>query len=417
MSQLRNYVYTAPWIILIIFGPLVQNPRNYPYGWEIPKVHFVLLICTILILLSVVDLIVSNKKIFSNLNILLISLLSLYLLFIALISPYVKTAIWGSSFRQQGVILIILILLSLFFTSKYLYSNRKLITYSFILSSIIQMFFIFQNLIPILQLSEPLKVLILGKYVFGTFGQTNFLAGHMLIGAFFSFFLIWQEKSYKIKSLTLIIFILLSFSILVSFSIWAIILLFIGIGTIYISFVLKKTLLVLNESILFLFIILNLLSFKSTLLQLVLPGWLQKEIIARLMYRKVFFQVYLSDIKSFFFGSGPDTLHKHLASHDKLPGITLDRTHDFLLDIMFNGGIILLLIFISIWGYVIYKNSKNTATHDTDIFFQISSLWILRSMVHTSSIINLISFAILFTICTTHTFLHPIDSINPQKTQ
>ncbi|BCX13672.1 MAG: hypothetical protein KatS3mg085_204 [Candidatus Dojkabacteria bacterium] len=415
MNKLKDVFYIYPWILIILAGPIIHNSQNLPFGWELPKVYFVVALCLVMLLFYIFDSLTSNFKLSTKHAFILI--LVLYLIFVGFINQNQETILLGSNYRKQGIITISVILVTLTITSKYLYIYHKTIIWTFIISGLFQIPFVIENLNFILNSQSHFRKLLDGMYVFGSFGQSNFFAGHMLIGSLFSFYFVFFYKDLKLKILSILTLFILSLCIILSYSIWAILVLLFGMLVIFFYRYFRESMYTTAVASLLIFFSFNFVSINESLFKIFMNSPLGASFYSRFEYRKAFFEVYLNDFKLFLFGSGPDTLHIVLKANDKLPGIILDRTHDFFLDIAFVGGFILLAVFCLFWLKVSLKISKARRNNLIDVCFLIANLWILRSLIHTSSIINLVEFGILVAVCSHYAFTSSPPSQYPKDSK
>ncbi|MBE0573348.1 hypothetical protein IH575_00390, partial [Candidatus Dojkabacteria bacterium] len=184
----KSKPYHLPLIITIVaaFGvavsPFIVDYATLPKGYELPKVFFYQIICSIIILLGTVLLLLNaykEQRIHLAKSFYVVLVLSVLLSLSALLSPYQEIAIWGNTFRYQGLLTYLLMIWASYVVFKVLNKNLwHLISVAIILSSILQCVAAinqFNNLMKI----DP-ELIFEGLWINGTFGQANWFAGRIL---------------------------------------------------------------------------------------------------------------------------------------------------------------------------------------------------------------------------------------------
>jgi len=405
-------------IILIIalgifVSPFIVDYSSLPQGFELPKVYFWEILSVIIITSSIFyffyNIIMSSGKfIITKDFIILFLVLSLFLIS-SVFSPFQNIAWIGNEFRYQGFITHALIVIVCFITYKFINKNNwHFICFAFVLSGLwqaidgIRQFFLIIKPNPDLYFD--------GFWVNGTFGQTNWFSGRLLIAIIFSsFYLGFRIKNYlkvnstfiNLISLEIIKMILCSFSIILmmvaialSRSIWAMITLPLIV------------LLVISYEILGYKLFLYL--FRFLCLLIILAGIFLFSIYHDYNIRvdiwqnilNIMFQQPIPDkFKRILFGYGFDTLGNVFQTFGRFKGGIIDRAHNFIFDILIQNGVIIFAPLI----YLVFKLNSilKKALKGREFTFTLIALtvWVFRSFIHESGIVNMLDFLILIS-CT-----------------
>jgi O-antigen ligase len=381
--------------LAILFSPLIVNYADLPKGYEIPKVvfwqYFPLGLLTIATIFYLINSIRAKKPQYSKDILVVIFLAGLFLL-ITQSSPYKDIALYGNSFRFQGLIthLIFLILGYLI----YKFANRKgfhLFAIAFISSGILQSYLAFDQFFNLVQ-TDP-QAILTGYYINGSFGQSNFFAGRIFLGIIFSFYyLIKPPKiigAWLTRILTFLSILVMMVALILSQSIWGVVTTIFAVVLIFLYEILSSknfvrivgagSLIALVAGV---YVIMNISTYNIRL-----DMW--KNVIDMTLGES-------STARSFFFGFGFDTLGDAFRSFGRFRGLFVDRAHNFFLDLLAQGGVSLLTSISALIIFLISKMRKNINDRIFMVLTLASVAWLFRSFVNESGIINLVDFVILF---------------------
>lgn len=415
ITKYLQYIVAVVFTGSIIAAPLFVNHDFLPGGWELPKVHFLQIISLGLILLAILVLILikSLRPKLSDINPWLIALFivviwstlfceftrkaslpglesPLYKFILDLVgisssNSQLNMAIWGNMFRDFGAITLYLVLLAIVLSIRAIPPKwKEIVPVALIFSSLVQ------SIISIFQfLNDPWTT----TRVYGTFGQPNFLAGHLLSGLVFSLYFT-LHKTKLVSILGYITSATLILGIFLTSSFWAYFITIL-LMTIYILFRSLKTsnFKRIFISILSLTGIFQLLAFVGIGRSITIP-----EIEARTRTWNETLRAYvvgyfrdplnINKLRRLLLGTGQDTLGEHMQSLRHLSNIYLDRAHNIFLDVLASLGILGVICFGGIVISSLKKSIKNLNDKYT-VFMGIAVFILLaRCLVHTSSIIN-----------------------------
>ncbi|MFQ5493677.1 MAG: O-antigen ligase family protein [Candidatus Dojkabacteria bacterium] len=396
----------------IILIPIVVDYTALPMGWELPKLYFWQMFGIFFSLAAGGWLILRKKTTKTNgvriaplftpiALILLISVSSVTSVYLRDLTPshsplyklfnfeYGNLAIFGNPFRDFGLISVI-ILISLGVAVRNLVTKRtiKYLEVAFIASSVLQ------SLIAIYQFLGLVNSPVLvrqGLYVGGTFGQPNFLTGHILVGFVLVSKWVTQFSGWK-RAFLVTIAVLMIAAIVSSFSIWsyfvaglAIILItlyeYLGVKkfvrTLYIGAAVIGVL-----AVPFVFVLLKIAPVYAHRINI----W--SEIL----------RIYTGDPTKLIFGSGFDTLQEVLRGSSIFRHSYVDRAHNFALDVFASTGL------TGIFGVILLvkrvsRNFRHSLKSREFAYMLIALLvWVARSLVHTSSVVNLADMVVLVAV-------------------
>lgn len=406
----------------LVILPLSVDRQNLPLGWDIPKVHawamFVLIMLLILIPLEIIK--VKNEKeikldwkIIGFALIILTTFLSTFFsdygrslgnsstnpLYLLLQNESYLVSFIGNKYREQGYFLFLLSLVFFYLISKYLKANVKALLLAFSLSGILQLFY---SIPQLFRLSEDSPKLVNdGIWIYGTFGQANFYAGFMLIATLSSIALALLLKKKTLKAIFVIAAIANALGLIISFSHWAIFLLVIFTFIFITKSIIqeKKFILAFNLSLILVSILtvpLAILTDKN------IESFRQRydfwEASLDIYTISPFEKTQERPLVHSLFGDGLDTLSYTFRDYGYFTDLVVDRAHNFFLDILASFGIIGLTVFISLLVYIQFNIQKYPQEKLTLMLTILLWAWLVRSLMHTSSIINLIEFGSILTL-------------------
>lgn len=408
-------VFTATLVIGI--APLLVDGSISGFGWELPKVYFIQLAGLFYILILGT---LALYREFSKKQVKLPRLIP-YLIPVGLIilsifrADYIRRSItlgginplyekiyplfgitesagtplvtvFGTVFRDQGAITILILLLFSYTLFYYLNKQNSSILFSGIaISALLQAqegFLQYQELLE----NNP-DVLEEGQSVFGTFGQTNFYAGFLLAGIGSIGYLILKHKSVLLKTYLLpiitILAIYLVFNLYVSYSEWGqLVLIFLVASFIISNISLPKPVYtaVIIAPILGLFALIPAFDFYSD----------YNPVYHRITIWNGIFEQYhpVEYTDRFILGTGPDTLIFTLSENEGLTNSIVDRAHNIFLDIFAQFGVIGLAGFFLAILYIAYRLSKKDQEKEDLFLYLVLMALLFRDSLHTSSIVN-----------------------------
>lgn len=420
-------VVTSLISLLIIALPLVVNHSTLPMGWELPKVYAFQIFMIFLIIAVAGYLIVSfiKKPRLPKINIFLVVMLilmaavliattlqssftrpffeyfienPLYRVILPNADTTQKIALFGNQFRDFGLISVALVIALILISKRFITpQNYKLIILAFVISAAIQ------AVLGIWQFIELIRVDVLspysGEWVFGTFGQGNFYAGHLLVGLVLAMHLL--KQSFR-KAPALLLTITIIIGILVSFSMGSFILM---VGTIALILgyeILPRRTFKTATLVIGAIAIIGTLIFSYSLMLKPNPGHYRTIIWRNVTHSYI--TVPASDlsnsdgIQKMLIGTGFDTLGEVLVEENRIEGNFVDRAHNIFLDILSATGITGLLIFSAFLlfiGIAVIKGNSPSKPPFIIYTAVAAFIWLSRSYIHTNSVANIVDFAVL----------------------
>jgi O-antigen ligase len=403
----------------IFASPFIVDYQTLPKGFELPKVIFIQIVCVIAILLSFLGYILSSAKqpkLKPSKSFYLMIVVSILFIVSALISPYLEIAIWGNSFRLQGVITYLLLIWAAY--GVYLNINRDswhFLSLAFIFSTLIQCALAF-NQFSDLAKTNP-DAILEGYWVNGTFGQANWFAGRILIAIIFAafYFGLRLSRPIVIRLLFKLYFALLIFIFLgtlgTTLSMWGIISACVAILLILFYELLPKKVFI---SLLILLIVIAVVA-SIIFLRANTEYNLRIEILNSSI--TILTQpIDLKQIKILGFGFGFDTLGEVYKDYGLMKGLLVDRGHNFIIDIVLQNGFIVFALFVALIIGAFKKMYSKTKNRIVDFTFIALLAWMFRSVIHENGIVNIFDFLII--VATTFALLfrlHNINSINTKQ--
>jgi hypothetical protein len=411
-------------IILLIAGPLAVNSRALPLGWELQKVaafQVAGILSIIVVAAYLTYTVIQTRTTITHPDriIAVVATTTLLAIISTFLSPYIipelspfdlnpvyslmevflsppyLVSIYGNIFRNFGLITFMCVLGIVLLSS--LVTKRALIEYillAFIVSAVIQ------SGIGIWQFIELIRVGTLspfsGTWVHGTFGQANFFAGHLLVGLASALYFLRYSSN---NNLLFIIPILMTIcGLFVSFSIGAvIIMLFLIVGAVIYELVPVT----MRVSV---FATLAVIAVTAGIGILAYAYLKPHPENYRMHIWRNTIDLYLvipyneptvGNVTRAVFGSGFDTLGNVFIEAGRLKGNYVDRAHNVFLDTLASLGIAGLAAFLTLLAIAAKRTLEKI---DDPLVFYLglfAAIWIARSFIHTSSIINIAGFAII----------------------
>lgn len=397
--QLWNNLELIVLLLSILISPLILDNTSLPKGYELPKVLFLQITSVVLFSIVTIKTVIksiNNKKIKINIKFVISLIILISVILSTLTSDYQFTSLHGNPFRLQGGIthiLMILYGLSIVTISKE--SNIKYILLTLLLSSVMQSILGYQQFINLL-LNDPRSILD-GYWVNGSFGQANFFSGRLILGFISGIYLLTLNIPYRniikylLKILLLLSILIILIALILSFSTWAIV-------TIAIFSILILTYEIFGQRVLkILFLLSFLISLgifiyylnSNPVFNLRLDIW--QKIIDLLRGETNFVKI--------LFGYGFDTLGLVLSDTGRYVNIYVDRAHNFFLDLITQGGLVFLISLSSLILIPLVKMFKDKNSNLYIYSFILLAMWIFRSFIHESGIVNLYDFILILSIC------------------
>lgn len=404
----------------IAVSPFIVDYTTLPRGYELPKVIFYQIICSIIIVLSfIVGVFRSRKqdKFILPKSIYLVGVITILFILSALLSPHKEIAIWGNSFRFQGLITYLLMLWAAYGVFiNITKSNWHLISLSFIFSTLIQCGIAFSQFTNLIKINPD--SLLEGIWINGSFGQSNWFAGRLLIAIIFAafYFGLRLGRNSTLRIIFKLYFGLMIFSFLVILGLtqsgWGIISVAVAIALIVLYELLPKRFFM---TLITLGLALGIIG-AAVFLQKNMEYNLRIDILNSIL--TIITQPFnFSQFKILSLGFGFDTLGEVFKDYGLIKGLLVDRAHNFILDIIIQNGFIVLGILVGIIIKIFRNLFTNKKDRILDFTFIAIIAWMFRSVIHENGIVNLMDFLFLLsiTLALLPRKLHSIHSSNPKK--
>jgi len=412
-----------------ILGPFMVNLDYLPMGWELPKVYFWQMF-TIFILFVVwirdIALILTKKKklkITKQHGMLFViavivsmsSLLSeyrrdvistqlmnpVYGFFLSILngasaSISVKISLFGNIFRNFGLFTFLGLLLLFLNIKRFIRKDHwKILALGYIISAILQVI-VAGNQFFTLAADSP-ELLSQGRWVFGSFGQSNFYVGHLIPGLIFSLYYL-KSKDNITRMLAFISIIVIMLGALITASIWGYVAFVTALFILFSYDLLPKPMFYKAAIAVTIFGLVVMVPIYSAVL-----GEFPQYQFRASVWRNIL-DIYVTkafetkDYMMLLMGSGFDTLGHVFLDNKKLSGGLIDRAHNIFLDVLSISGLIGLGLFVHTMGRLLRYYPRNLSNRK--FIFALVGVFILifRSMIHTNSIINIVDIMLFFTL-------------------
>ncbi|MCA9383288.1 hypothetical protein KC909_02900 [Candidatus Dojkabacteria bacterium] len=409
--------------IAIVLGSIIYDKTSLPLGWELAKVEFWQLFSLLVIFLWIIRTsyqYIRNKTkpetpskaivllfiafilalIFSDKSYIFIKANETTALYSWIIKLFSKeggidgrVALWGNQFRYFGLITISLILSSaLILKSAIKPKNWKSLFYFFLLSSLLQSIWAISQFLSLIGEKEMLKE---GKWIYGGYGQTNFLVGHLLVGLVVGYyFLHSKEKIYNYFAYSAIVIITLASILTLSYlGIFMILLCnaFLILQRLKdVEWLNTKLSIIFLASIIFIVPAINIVGgFNQDLL---FRAYIWADIYDYYLKRP-FIERNMMSFMEMLFGSGFDNLIFLLSRSQRILNPFIDRAHNIVFDLLSSAGLFGLVtsMYVLATGLKLNINENKNTTYAA---FALLMLFI-RSLIHTNSISNIVHLLIL----------------------
>lgn len=389
--------------LILAIAPFVVDYTTLPKGFELPKVLFLQIGGLLLIALGFTKFaykLAYRKAGKFKFSWWILALVVGFLVLSTLLSPFPEIALWGNSFRLQGVITHLILILAAFSVYNAIsFTNWHVLAILFISSTIVQ------SLIAVTQFMELVRInpdmVLEGLWVNGTFGQANWFAGRLLVAIILSALYLGLKlnKSFKVrilfKAYFLVILILFITVLGLTYSTWGIISAAVAVLMVILYEILPKKIFL---SLVAIGVIASII-FTIIFLRVNTDYNLRLEIINSIFI--IFSQPFdLQQLKIYLFGFGFDTLGEVLKSYRMIPGLLVDRAHNFFLDVLIQNGIVILGLLIGIIINIFRKELFKNKNRIVDFTFILVIAWIFRSVIHENGVVNLFDFLIFFAVLT-----------------
>lgn len=431
MNKLIEYIKNNLLLVLqqiIIFiaavgisvSPFIVDYNTLPKGYELPKVFFYQIICAVILILSFITGVLKQR----NLNKFrlpksLYAVLIITLLFIisTLLSTHPEIAIWGNSFRLQGVITYLLMIWAVYGVySNISVTNWHLLSLSLIFSTVIQSATAYNQFTELVRINP--NSILEGIWVNGTFGQANWFAGRLLLAIIFSAYYLGLRLH---RNLTLRIIFKLYFGILIFLFIAVLGLTQSGWGMVSAAAAIALIVLyeILPKKIFMYFVTFGVVAAAIgayIFLRTNTEYNLRIDILNSVL--TIITQPFnMNQFRIILFGFGFDTLGEVFRDYGLIKGLLVDRAHNFILDIIIQNGFVVLAIFLTLVGKLFKRIFNNNKHRILDFTFIAVFAWMLRSVIHENGIVNLMDFLIFFSVALalSQKALHGFNSINSKK--
>ena len=384
----------------IIVMPLIVTKKIEP-KFLMTKLAFLYIACT----LAFIVFIWNRKYDFKKEHIFAI-LFILSILISVIFSPFKKTALWGSFYRYEGFVSILIYVVFFIIASQYFKVNKKSINLLLIVGSIMGIYGVLQ-ILGIDPIQDWMFDGNITKVAYGTIGNRNFFSSYLILFLTLStaLYIFKGEKKYLIYTILIylgelctltrsgwiayfICLVLLTFFAFKNKKIKRILILLIvlAIATIGINFISQNQ-------------VSGRIEHSKTEFSNKVEGNRNSSTRERIDILRVCLNVFK---ESPFLGTGPDTLGERLSKdyknyvneHIKLYGATIDKAHNEYLEYAVSCGIFTLIFYL----ILIFCILKGILKNIKDDKFKIILSVILSYLIQATLNISVIAVAPLFWI-------------------
>jgi hypothetical protein len=310
-----------------------------------------------------------------------------------------KVSLYGSYYREQGllfwinIVIFIICLRNLLSRKNFHYILIAWIISAFIQSSI--------TVIQFIDGGDSLKNVLDAKGTYGSFGQSNFLAGHILIGVIASIYFIENSKELNIKVFSkfkyvfITVFCFLFTGLIFSGSLWGIIcgiifsICYFLIDKIKLIPNLLKLIFLLSPVFIYPFELIFGRFFPIFDIRFQYIDAIRKFMIDRL-------SVGFEDKLKFLFGYGFDNLGSTMHKFGYMMNSNPDRAHNIIFDLIYTFGVIGFLVIFLLALKALLK-IKNKGSLSQFVLIAFITLW-TRNLVNTNSAVNILDFGIVLAL-------------------
>lgn len=376
--------------LIIFISPLIINYKDLPKGFELPKVLFLNITTAVTLAIFIVLNLNSIQRLKQyRTSITFIGICSLTFLLSTILSPYYNISLYGNSFRDQGLIFYILVLIGGLIT----YFNITKKNLNFVIISIFTSAFV-QTIFATIQYLDLLNrrpaLLDDGYWINGTYGQANFFSSHLVIGFIAGIYLFnkcTKEVNKKSLKFVLLFFIslfliLITLLIIASYSMFG----WVMLGVTLIILLLYK---LISKKIFYKVFLLTIpIALLLSYLYLLQVQENQRVDIWRASLN-IFKDDSLSNPIRFLFGYGFDSLNYVFKDHGTFTDVVIDRGHNIFIDIVMQVGAIGLTLFSLIIGIFLKKLKRLSQNTLLFLLFLINFILIVKLIVHEYSAVTL----------------------------
>lgn len=384
----------------IIVMPLIVTKKIEP-KFLMTKLAFLYIACTLAFIVFI-----WNKKYDFKKEHIFAILFILSILISVIFSPFKKTALWGSFYRYEGFVSILIYVVFFIISSQCFKVNKKSINLLLIVGSIMGIYGVLQVL-GIDPIQDWMFDGNITKVAYGTIGNRNFFSSYLILFLTLStaLYIFKGEKKYLIYT----IFIYLGELCTLTRSGWI---------AYFICLVLLSFFAFKEKKIKRIVILITILAISTASINFIS----QSQIFGRVEHTKTEFSGKVEDSKnsssssrmhilkvclevfkdSPFLGTGPDTLGERLSKdyknyvneHIKLYGATIDKAHNEYLEYAVSCGIFTLIFYL----ILIFCILKGILKNIKDDKFKIILCVILSYLIQATLNISVIAVAPLFWI-------------------
>lgn len=414
----KNFLLSAAVMLAatVVLLPLSVDLSYAPKGWELPKVHVLqIVLITLLFVCAVYALYMLAQKRaswtrFDTSMLLTAGLVSvgsiasnvvynlpahrmynpLYRLILnAQEGSYtVSMAIFGNEYRETGLITILLLFGTGWFIARtFNWRHIKILITGFALSALFQATL---GLYQLAQIGQHPTRFAEGRLIYGSFGQNNFYAGLLLVGIASCLFLFRSERI-QLRVLAIVTALFATAMVFLSLSYFSwIIMIYILVIALFASGKIPGAFSD-NTSRLVLVTVLAILPLGLLLISV--APWYKHRLNIWVGITEQYVLGLLGGVSAqslirALFGSGFDTLQETLYNVKILDGANVDRAHNIIFDVIAMTGLTGLGL-ISYFGYKIREWFKRIDSMNFRLLVVILGVWLMRSLIHTSSVVNL----------------------------
>ena len=378
--------------MIIIIMPLIVTKKIEP-KFLMGKLAFLYIACTLACIVFI-----WNRKYHFKKEHIFAGLFILSILISVIFSPFKKTALWGSFYRYEGFVSILIYVLLFIISSQYFKVNKKSINILLIVGSLMGIYGVLQVLGI-----DPIQSWMFNgnitKVAYGTIGNRNFFSSYLILFLTLStsLYIFKGEKKYLIY--TIFIYLgevcALTRSGWIAYFICILLLSFFAFKNKKIKRILVLLVVLAIATIGINFISQNQVSGRVEHTKTEFSGEVESSKSSSTSARIHILKVCLNVFKdSPFLGTGPDTLGERLSKnyknyvneHIMFYGATIDKAHNEYLEYAVSCGIFTLIFYLMIIFYILKGIMKNIKSDKFKIIFCVVISYLTQAVLNISVI-------------------------------
>lgn len=407
-------------MVALVVSPLIVDMSSVPQGWELPKVWFWQWVMVVLICIGFIRMFanfVAAQELRRRQYILLFVIIMLVVLWL-MFPLFTQTEwqgikLWGNEFRYHGFFtavgtFLLGVQVATFWKRD---SLTEKVLAAWLIASLVQ---------AAIGTSQILDLFFdngeffwsFTDYIYGSFGQPNFFAGKLLLGVAVSIYFFKRIKDIPYRLILSAVILWFGVVIFFSQSTWALV----GLAILLMTVLLRILSVVFRIEKLWWIYMLG-----SRLMLFFLPFLIWPKIQSLevndhriFIWRRSIFAASpqnLGEAANLVFGYGFDFLAERISKLGLGEGAYIDRAHNLFIDILFNMGLAGWALLTSLLGWF-YWTLKNLDEQQIYLLLVLDTL-LIRAVVHTNSIINIVDLTIAFAMCFALIFSQRRSNRNP----